>query len=140
MSDQSMTRRDAVKLGGTALASVGLSAGASGASAQAAPTPATGYPDFRGKTVAFHIRAKRDNHQLVSDPMFVVQAGRLFVTGAVPTLDHWTDGLPVAFAWDLVQSYYVYESVEDFRSRCEKYKSAKERKAEAGAPADRPRS
>src|SRR5689334_9977658 len=132
MSEQSMTRRSAVKLGGAALAAAGLPAGASAAKA---PAGGTDYPEFRGKLVAFHIRAKRDHH-LLSDPVFAVQGGRLFVTGTIPALGFWTDGLPAAFAWDLVEHYYVYESVEDYRSRCETYKKTKSAKAGAAATAN----
>ena len=44
MSDQNMTRRDAVRLGGTALAAAGLSAGVS-AAGPADPVPAKGGSD-----------------------------------------------------------------------------------------------
>jgi hypothetical protein len=127
-----MTRRDAVKLGGAALAGVGLSAGASGASADSGSAPSRDWPDFRGKVVSFYIRAKKE-HLLLGDPVFAMQGGRLFVTGISPALGNWADGLSVGFAWDLVESYCVYESLEDYRSRMDGYKSAHEAKAEQGS-------
>ena len=93
MSDQNMTRRDAVKLGGTALAAASLSAGATGAGpAEPAPAKALEYPDFRGKTVLFYTSKERGK-QLLTDPAFAMLAGRLFVTGIVPALGGWPDGL-----------------------------------------------
>ena len=138
MSDQNMTRRDAVKLSGAALATAGLSAAASPAPAAPTPSPSANYPDFRGKIVAFYTRAKDRNHHMLSDPVFAMQGGRLFVTGTVAVIGCWTDGMSVGFPWDSVESYYVYESVEDYRARCQTYKNTKEAKAEAAAPAEQP--
>jgi hypothetical protein len=133
MSNQNISRRDAVKLGGAALATAGLAGAAAGAGpAEPAPTTGTQYPNFHGKTVSFQVRAKRE-HQLLSDPVFEVQGGRLFVTGTCPVLGFWPDGLSAGFAWDLVESYCIYESVEDYRSRTEMYKKSKEAKAEPAA-------
>jgi hypothetical protein len=137
MSEQNMTRRDAVKLGGVALASVGLPGGASaagaGATAPAAPASGADYPDFRGKTVAFYTRDSKHNHHFFTDPSFTMLGGRLFVTGTIPALGIWTDGLSSAVAWDLVDSFVVYDSVEDYKVRCMAYKSDKQARAEPAA-------
>jgi hypothetical protein len=124
MSDQNMTRRDAVKLGGAALAGAGLPAAASAAGAGA---PAAGFPDFRGKVVAFYTLASKRNHHFFVDPVLVVQGGRLFVTGTIPALGHWTDGQTAAVAWESVEDYLVYDSVEDYKARCAAYKSKGEK-------------
>src|SRR5258708_27612607 len=117
MRDQNMTRRDGVRLGGPALASAGLSAGISAAgSADPVPAKATEYPDFRGKTVVFYTR-RRGSTQLLTDPAFAMLAGRLFVTGTPPALGYWTDGLSAAVAWDSVDSYFIFDSAEDYQAR-----------------------
>ncbi len=112
MGDPNITRRDAVKLGGASLAAVGLSGGVS---ASARPTdlaavPATDYPDFRGKTVLIYTTGENTT-QLLTEPAFVMQAGRLFLTGRVPALGWWPDGLSAAIAWDSVDKYFVFDSV-----------------------------
>jgi hypothetical protein len=117
MSDQNMTRRDAVKLGGGALAAAGLSGAATGAGpAEPAPAKALEYPDFRGKTILFYT-CKEGGKQLLTDPTFAMLAGRLFVTGKVPALGSWPDGLSAAVAWDSVDTYYVFDSAEDCQER-----------------------
>ena len=130
MSDQNMTRRDAVKLGGASLAAVGLSAGAPGARpAEPTPAPATDYPDFRGKTVYCYL-SDGDGTRIFTDPVVVNQAGRTFLIGKVPAWGGWTDGLEGAVAWDLVRSYILFDSVEDYLARIKAYKSQKETKTE----------
>jgi hypothetical protein len=130
MSDQNITRRDAVKLGGATLAGVGLSAGTSAAPASTSPVSGMGHPDFRGKIVSFYTR--RGGHHLLSDPQFTMLGDRLFVTGTVPVLDHWTDGLTAAVALELVASYIVFDSLEDYLTRCKEHK---EKKAKDETPA-----
>jgi hypothetical protein len=108
-----MTRRDAVKLGGSALAAAGLAAGACSA------TPAaqgTDLPDFRGKVVVCCVGDERMYHTLAA-PLFETRAGRLFLTGRVPDAGCWSDGLSGAVAWDAVNAYLVYDSAEDYEAR-----------------------
>jgi hypothetical protein len=126
MIDQNLTRREAVKLGGATLAGVGLPAGASSAVPAVAMVPA--YPDFRGKVVLFYTE-KGESH-ILSDPQFAVIAGRLFLTGTAPARDHWTDGAASGIAWDLVGSYFAFDSIEDYRARGEQLKKKKAQQAE----------
>jgi hypothetical protein len=140
MSDQDMTRRNAVKLAGTTLAAVGLSAGASAAAGPADPVPArgTGYPDFRGKTVVFYTRRKGRSY-ILSDPVFEMQAGRLFVTGKGPMAGSWADGLTGAVPWESVDGYFVFDSAEDYVARGKENSTQPGARSEADTPADRPR-
>src|SRR5262245_33807745 len=73
----------------------------------------TDYPDFRGKTVIFFTHRKGFSYVL-TDPVVAMQAGRLFVTGTAPMTGSWTDGLSGALAWESVEGYFVYDSVEDY--------------------------
>jgi len=134
MSDQNMTRRAAVKLGGATLAGLGLSAGATAATPAASGAD---FPDFRGKTVSFYTQTARSHH-LLTNPELKVLGGRLFLVGTVPVLGHWTDGLTGVVAWDVVDSYLVYDSIEDYHARCEAYRKDKEANGENGAATDRP--
>ena len=137
MSDQNMTRRSAVKLGGTALAAVGLSAGAGTAVPDPpAPVQVTDNPDFRGKAVYFYGRGGATS-QLLIDPVVVMQAGRLFVTGTLPSYGSWGDGLLSAIAWDLVESYLVYNSAEDYFARHKECKGKKKAESEATAQSEK---
>jgi hypothetical protein len=138
MSDQSMTRRSAVKLGGATLAAVSLPTGASPAHLSSAPTPPASYPDFRGKTVLFYTSNKESGYEILTDPVFTMLNGRLFLTGTIPALGFWTDNLPAAFAWDLVRSYLVFDSVEDYAARKDAHKKWNEAKTHATALADQP--
>jgi hypothetical protein len=136
MSDQNMTRREAVKIGGASLAGVGLSAGASGVRfVEAAPAPATDYPDFRGKIVYVYLN-EGDGTRLFAGPVVENQAGRAFLIGKVPAYGGWTDGLVGAVTWDSVRSYILFDSIEDYLARCKPYKNQKEEKSEPSATAD----
>lgn len=99
-------------------------------------TPARGaeYPNFRGKTVLFYTRGR--STQLLTDPAFAMLAGRLFVTGTTPALGYWPDGLSAAVAWDSVDTYYIFDSVEDCQARWKSREGEKEVSAEPDAAAD----
>jgi hypothetical protein len=61
-----------------------------------------------------------DTGQLIFDPHFATQGGRVFLVGTVPSnasADNWMENLPCAIAWDSVQNYVVFESMEDFQTR-----------------------
>jgi hypothetical protein len=134
MSEQNVTRREAVKLGGAALAAVGLSAGASAVAPE--PAPGVDFPDFRGKTVLLYTCG--NSTQLLTDPVFAMQAGRLFLTGRTPALGYWPDGLLAAVAWDSVDRYFIFDSADDCQARWKYHTSHKEATAEATAHGNRP--
>jgi len=136
MSDQNMTRREAVKLGGASLAAVGLSAGASGARpVEPAPAPATNHPDFRGKIVYCFLN-EGDGTRLFTEPVVENQGGRAFLIGKVPAYGGWTDGLVAAVTWDSVRSYILFDSIEDWLARIKPYENQKEEKSEPNATLD----
>jgi hypothetical protein len=138
MSDQNMTRRDAVKLGGTALAAVGLAAGAQAAiPAEPSSVPGTDYPDFRGKVVLLYTTDKHGSC-LLADAVVTMLGGRPFLTGTMPAKGFWTDNLTAAVACDVVKDYLVFDSLEDYTARVEMHKRWKEAqgKSDAGGLGD----
>jgi|ERR1017187_4956389 hypothetical protein len=76
-------------------------------------------PQFTGKVLSV-LCAGEDTGQLICDPSFQEQGGRLFMIGTVPkeaSRDNWMEGLPCAIAWDTVQDYVVFASMDDYIAR-----------------------
>jgi hypothetical protein len=81
-------------------------------------------PDFRGKVllVYFQHRTSKENGIIV-DPRFEMQGGRLFLLGNEIEDDsgaNWLSGLPTALAWECVEQYFVFDSVEEYWRRAER--------------------
>jgi hypothetical protein len=125
MSDQNLTRREAVKLGGATLAGVGFSTGVAPSGGASQLPGQMDCPDFRGKVVVFYASEKCYTWPLL-DPVFEMRCGRLFVAGKSPDRGKWSDGLSVGVAWDAVASYLIYDSVEDYTARCNSHKREEE--------------
>ncbi len=76
-------------------------------------------PNFNGKVLSV-LCINEDTSQLISDPAFESQVGRVFLTGTVPkesSQDNWMEGLKVSIAWDTVQDYVIFESIDDYLTR-----------------------
>jgi len=76
-------------------------------------------PQFAGKVLSV-LCAGEDTGQLIYDPSFEEQGGRLFMVGIVPkesSRDNWMEGLPCAIAWDTVQDYVIFASMDDYLTR-----------------------
>jgi hypothetical protein len=117
-----LSRRDAVKLAGSALTSAGLAGIAEGAPATAAmPADSLSVPDFRGKVVVLYCRGRTLKYPVVlSDCCFEVQVGRVFLLGKDQPRGRfhgWTDGLRRGVAWESVEEYLVFESLEEYLAR-----------------------
>jgi hypothetical protein len=116
-----LSRRDAVRLAGTTLASVGVA----GAAVAAANPPTQGasltVPNFAGKTVVLYTRRRMwGDSVLLTDCAFELQGGRLFLLGTTQEDGHsraWSVGLRRAIAWDRVEEYLVLDSLEQYRER-----------------------
>jgi hypothetical protein len=83
-------------------------------------------PRFTGKVVSV-VCKNEDTGQLIYSPVFEEQGERLFLVGTVPNEssdNNWMEGLTTAIAWDTVQDYVIFESMEDFIKRL---KSSKRR-------------
>ena len=140
MSEQNITRRDAVKMGGGALAAVGLSTAAS-TTTPAAPGVGSGrgLPGLPGKTLLLYTN-RANTTQLLTDPVLLMQAGRLFLTGRTPEMGWWTDGLSAAVAWDAVDTYFVFYTGEQCEARWKNRSGHRDSKSEAAASRDQPSS
>jgi hypothetical protein len=76
-------------------------------------------PQLAGKVLSV-LCAGEDTGQLIYDPSFQEQGGRLFMIGTVPkeaSRDNWMEGLPCAIAWDTVQDYVIFASMDDYLER-----------------------
>lgn len=76
-------------------------------------------PQFAGKVLSV-VCAGEDTGQLISNPAFEEQGERLFLVGVVPkdsSRDNWMEGLPCAVAWETVQDYVVFASMDDYLTR-----------------------
>jgi hypothetical protein len=63
-----------------------------------------------------------DTGQLIANAAWETQGGRLFLVGTVPkkaSQDDWMEGLSCAIAWDTVQDYVVFQSIDDYLTRLE---------------------
>jgi len=63
-----------------------------------------------------------DTGQLIANPVWETQGGRLFLVGTVPkkaSQDNWMEVLPCAIAWDTVQDHVVFQSINDYLTRLE---------------------
>ncbi len=80
------------------------------------------FPDFTDKVVSFSIVEDKYNHDLVN-PHIEEQAGRLFVVGQSPvgaTDSGWMDNKQVAFPWDSVYEYVIFDDIDDWKQATEK--------------------
>jgi hypothetical protein len=76
-------------------------------------------PQLNGKVLSV-LCTGEDTGQLIRNPSFEEQGGRLFLVGLVPeeaSHDNWMEGLYCAIAWDTVQDYVVFDSMSDYLSR-----------------------
>ena len=88
-------------------------------------------PNFRGKAVSVVLTGD-DEHRLLFDPLFEMQGGRLFLIGTIPrhgSTKDWVAQLPAGVAWDMVQEYIVFDSVEHYARRLAIYEGKRKRKA-----------
>ena len=82
-------------------------------------------PDFRGKIVLVYHIGSRDPQisSVIESPVFDHQGDRLFLCGRVvegDTPNDWILGCRICLAWDTVETYIVFNSPEDYRSRIER--------------------
>jgi hypothetical protein len=76
-------------------------------------------PKVAGKVLSV-LCVGEDTGQLIYDPSFEEQGGRLFLVGTVPkeaSQDNWMEGLPHAIAWETVQDYVIFDSMDDYLTR-----------------------
>jgi hypothetical protein len=78
-------------------------------------------PSFANRVLSV-VCVGEDTGQLIANPKWEKQGGRLFLIGTVPkkaSQDNWMEDLPCAIAWDTVQDYVVFASIDDYFERLE---------------------
>ncbi len=85
-------------------------------------------PDLTGKVVIVYHLGTRDPHisSAVVEPHFERQGGRLFLCGGPAPGDSpndWIVGCQICLAWETVEAYVVFESLEDYHRRSERGRS-----------------
>lgn len=115
--DASMSRRDAVRALGAVAGGATAARSLSGYNAITPPVS-----DLTGKTLV----VKTANMPIeipfiLSGCNFETQSGRLFLSGTnvphAPDSYTWTDGIRRLVAWDAVEDYMVFDTVEHYHSR-----------------------
>jgi hypothetical protein len=85
-------------------------------------------PNFSGKLVfIYHVGSREpETSTTLVNPQFELQGGRLFLCGEPApgdTPNDWIVGCRLCLAWDTVESYVVFESLSDYKARCERGRS-----------------
>lgn len=76
-------------------------------------------PNFNGKILSIELQEDSTNYDLIS-PFFEMQGNRLFLIGEIPkgaTDSNWTKGKTFALAWERVDHYIIFDSLEDYQKR-----------------------
>ena len=76
-------------------------------------------PDLSGKIVMLYLN-DRTHETTIENPVFETHNGRLFLAGRVPnggSQNDWLTGLAVYIAWDQVQEFVIFDSLEDYYAR-----------------------
>jgi hypothetical protein len=84
-------------------------------------------PNFSGKIVALYLANASRGIQdgiVLEYAEFKSMGGRLFLIGRSPEIEgmEWVSHLQGAVAWDSVQHYLIFDSVDDYRQRMAKDK------------------
>jgi hypothetical protein len=87
--------------------------------------PLSGLPDFTGKVVLVYHVGSHDHASsaAVVGSNFELQGGRVFLCGTPAPGDSpndWIVGCRICVAWETVESYIVFDSIEDYTARAEK--------------------
>ena len=75
-------------------------------------------PNFDGKCLHVYTSNAQSGAYFIENPYFESQAGRLFLVGRISTAYDekvWARGRVTCIAWDRVEQYHVYDSVDEWR-------------------------
>ena len=79
------------------------------------------FPDFSSKIILVYLMGRPpDDGVLLQHASFEIQGGRAFVVGEFAegaSANDWVAGVSTALAWDTVQQYFVFDSMEDYMAR-----------------------
>jgi hypothetical protein len=85
------------------------------------------HPNFTGKFVSLSVTG--DDYSLTMDcPRFELQGGRWFLIGIVPkgvSNGDWSEGALRAVAWDQVNYYLIFDSLNDYLKGLKKFNKYK---------------
>ena len=78
-------------------------------------------PDFDGKLLVLYVSGAPpsfENGTFLEFASFTAYGGRLFVVGRMPSMrGEWFANIQSGVAWDSVNHYLVFDSVEDYHDR-----------------------
>jgi hypothetical protein len=79
------------------------------------------FPDFSNKIILVYLMGRPpDDGVLLQHAVFEIQGGRPFIIGEFAegaSANDWVAGVCTALAWDTVQQYFVFDSMEDYMAR-----------------------
>ena len=79
------------------------------------------FPDFTNKIILVYLMGRPpDDGVLLAHAVFEIQGGRPFIIGEFAegaSANDWVAGVCTAIAWDTVQQYFVFDSMEDYMAR-----------------------
>jgi hypothetical protein len=79
------------------------------------------FPDFSNKIVLVYLMGRpADDGVLLQHAVFEIQGGRPFIIGDFAegaSANDWVAGVRTALAWDTVQQYFMFDSMEDYMAR-----------------------
>lgn len=121
MSDK-VSRRDAVLALGTAVAGPTIASSSVGSRSAVYNAVTPPVSDLHGKTLVVKTANRPLEYPLVlGGCSFETHRGRLFLSGtnvpARPEMYDWTVGIRRLVAWDAVEEYMIFDSVEQYHSR-----------------------
>jgi hypothetical protein len=83
-------------------------------------------PDLSGKYLQITLSTRSDDAYLIQDAGFDIQAGRMFVVGRISDAYSgtcWAKGAVVAIAWDTVERYVLFDSLEHFQEELRRWQA-----------------
>lgn len=79
------------------------------------------FPDLSGKIVLIYLKGRPpDDSVLLSDASFDVQGGKVFLVGQFAegaSANDWVAGIETALAWDCIEQYFLFDSIDDYMNR-----------------------
>lgn len=79
------------------------------------------YPDLKNKTILLYLFNRPDEHNVVlQDATLENQAGKMFIVGVFAegtTANDWAAGVRTAVAWDSVEQYLIFDTIDNYFER-----------------------
>jgi hypothetical protein len=136
---EDLSRREALKAIGTSLPAVSLAPGRG--QRPTASRAETGRPDWRGKALVIYTRSQGPSMPLIlTECRFEPLGGRLFLAGVdrscSRSLTEWSEGARRSVAWEAVESYLIFDSLDDYYDRLDNDSRDDEETANGPSPLD----